>query len=72
MKVEGVETVEELVKYVDSGIGVSEAKEYAKKGKPTLKLWLVGAKSWPPHSSSDQQLMFLPWGGCGSELTFAK
>ena len=58
MKVEGVETVEELTKYVDSGvIGVTELKAYAKKGKlgNSETLALIKAITSPSPSSPSQQ-----------------
>ena len=58
MKVEGVETVEELTKYVDSGvIGVTELKAYAKKGKlgNSETLALIKAIISPSPSSPSQQ-----------------
>ena len=58
MKEEGVETVEELTKYVDSGvIGVTELKAYAKKGKlgNSETLALIKAITSPSPSSPSQQ-----------------
>ena len=64
MKVEGVETVEELTKYVDSGvIGVTELKAYAKKGKlgNSETLALIKAITTPPlHRHLNSQSMSPP------------
>tara|TARA_E500000178_G_C16416599_1_gene485381 strand:- start:14 stop:460 length:447 start_codon:yes stop_codon:yes gene_type:complete len=58
MKAEGVETVEELTKYVDCGvIGVTELKAYAKNGKlgNSETLALIKAITTPSPSSPSQQ-----------------